>query len=173
MKSVILCTGGIFQLFSIVVTLSAFILEGSAAAFLKVPENKMSLLNRKTELQCSTNSIMPLIWSFISSGSPLFYTILFIHGNLTTSGAAKYKIERSVRGEYNLVMESVDLSYAGRYICTDGSFAPEVEAELAVIGKGYHIFLHCKVLGLSPIEFLSSNVYSTNLSTAQYTNTLY
>lgn len=140
---------------------SAFILEGSAAAFLTVPENKMTLLNSKTELQCSTKSVLPLIWSFISAGSPLFYTILYIHGNLTTSGAAKYKVDRNIRGQYNLVMESVDISYAGRYICTDGSYAPEVEAELAIIGKGYYIFLHYKVLGLSPIEFLSSNVYST------------
>lgn len=110
-------------------------MEAAEAALVTVPRNKIVFLNMKTELQCSTNSVNPIRWLFTSIDGRSVSAVFFIHENLTTHGEAKYKIEGSIRGQYNLVIESVDLSYAGRYKCIEGSLGPEVEVELAVIGK--------------------------------------
>ena len=91
----------------------------------------MVFLNNKAVLQCSTNSVMPISW-FFGPTDTFEKTAVFLHGDLTTT---KYKIDRRIPGQYNLVIESVDLSHAGTYQCSEGSYGPKVEAKLAVIGK--------------------------------------
>ena len=109
----------------------AVILEGTAAEFMTVPENEIVFLNSTAVLQCSTNSTKPISWFFESAKSFGTNAVVLL-GNLTT---AKYKLDRSIPGQYNLIIESADLSYAGTYKCSEGSFGPKVEAKLVVIGK--------------------------------------
>jgi len=118
-------------------------LKGTAAALINVPRNEVVFLNASIELQCSTNSDEPISWSFIPADGHIVTDWLLIHGNFTAYSVGKYKIDRSIRGQYNLVIDSVDFSYAGRYRCTEGSFGTESEAELVVIGKDAIDFFFC------------------------------
>src|SRR6218665_2720340 len=96
----------------------ALAFKGTTAAFITVPENEIVFLNSKAVLQCSTNSTKPISWFFESAMS--FGTIaVVLLGNLTRS---KYNLDRSIPGQYNLVIESADLSHAGTYKCSEGSF---------------------------------------------------
>lgn len=106
--------------------------KGSQASFLSFPRNEMALANESVQLQCSTGSEKPLRWYVTYSGTTETKT-LFGRGNLSSAGESKYRIDTSAR--YNLIIDSVDLSHAGTYICAEEPFGLEVEAKLAVIGK--------------------------------------
>ena len=94
----------------------------------------MALANERVELRCSADSGKSLQWS-VRYALTTEVIGLFIQGNFTDDGKSKYRIDTRIRGQCNLIIDSVDLSYAGKYMCTEEPFGPEVEAQLAVIGK--------------------------------------
>ena len=111
-------------------------LIGSEAEFLAFPRNLIALENESVEFQCSTDSVKSLRWYVTYAGSKESIAII-ARGNSSSAsaGAVKYRIDTSIRGQSNLIMEAVNMSYAGKYTCSEGFTGPEVEAELAVIGK--------------------------------------
>lgn len=112
-------------------------MEDCEAVFLKVPQNKVALLNSSVEFQCRTNSSESLNWSFASAGTTDSLA-LSTGKKLTKVGKSKYRINTNIGGQYDLIIDSVDFSYAGWYKGSEGgSVGSQVEAELAVIGKLY------------------------------------
>lgn len=93
--------------------------------------------NESVEFQCSTDSVTKsLRWHVIYAGSKESFAIIARRNSSSASaGELRYSIDTSGRGQCTLTMKAVTMSYAGKYMCSEGFAGPEVEAELAVVGK--------------------------------------
>lgn len=111
---------------------TALIFHGSAVAFKTVPQNQIAVFGSDVEFQCSTDSSKSLSWSVRDANKAMFSEV---SGLMTSFGEEFVKIDTSIRGKYDLTVKSVVFQDAGKYKCSEGSFGPEVEADLAVIGE--------------------------------------
>lgn len=116
---------------------------------LTVPKNAVAKLGDRVEFECSTSETIgeggSLDWTFFSATSKN-KSIITETGIITQTCHSKYAVENSIQGRYNLIMNSVDLSFGGMYTCTWSGTAeetPSSSAELIVIGivLFFHLFL--------------------------------
>ena len=107
---------------------------GSEVSFISHPRNELALANERVEFRCSSDPRKTLKWT-VTYARTTELIELFADGNFTASAISKFGIDTRIPGQCNLIIDSVDLSYAGKYKCIEEPFGPEVEAELAVIGE--------------------------------------
>lgn len=138
-------------------TYVAFVIyKGSEAEFLSFPRNQIALENESVEFQCSTDSVnKSLRWYVIYAVSKETIAII-ARGNSSSAsvGKLKYSIDSTIRGQCNLIIEAVNMSYTGKYMCSEGFAGPEAEAELAVVGKivSFYILYQYIVTGTKNFE---------------------
>ena len=102
--------------------------------------NKIVNTGQRVELKCSTNATAPLIWRFKGVNSSQFETI-YLNGQISKKFSSSYKVNTSINGRWDLVIDSVALAQAGTYRCENiETYDPQaivmkVSAELIVIGK--------------------------------------
>src|SRR6218665_1921352 len=98
------------------------------------PKNTVALLGKKVVIECTTNLSTPVRWKVNSE-------IIYYNEVITESLRSKFRIETSSDGTYmyNLIIDEVDLSHAGTYICLPTVYPGEREegfsAQLTVLGK--------------------------------------
>ena len=96
------------------------------------PKNTVALLGKTVILECTTNLSTPVRWKVNSD-------IIYYNEVITESLRSRFRIENSSYGTHNLVIDKVDLSHAGTYICLPTVYPGEREegfsAQLTVLGK--------------------------------------
>lgn len=110
-----------------------------------VPKNTIAKLGARVELVCQTDAPIPVRWNFSPAGSQN-RTVIYLSGVITHSLKNKYAIDNDRTGRYNLIMNSVDLSFGGSYTCSDApssqsrqrSTRSSGSAKLMVIGIYAH-----------------------------------
>src|SRR6218665_400608 len=113
-------------------------LTRTCGILINAPNSKVAKLGDRVEFECSTNETTPdssglqtytnapeeanpLVWIFLSATSS---TEEFIYrgGFVPQKLSLKYAIAgETIRGRYNLVINSVDLTFAGTYTCSETS----------------------------------------------------
>lgn len=101
-------------------------------SLIAVPRSIVAKLGDRFELECNLDTEDPVNWEFSSSGS-LNSMVICQSGIITHGFEDKYAIDKSRTGQYNLIMNSVDLSFGGTYTCSDSDLSRS--AELIVIGS--------------------------------------
>lgn len=103
------------------------------------PMNTVSVEGETVKMESSRNSSeLPINWEFASAGSSQFLTI-YTSARITVNLSSRYKIYTDNRTRYDIVIDSVDLSHAGTYICTpiteDVIDEVPATAQLTVLGE--------------------------------------
>src|SRR6218665_984972 len=99
-----------------------------------VPRSLVALTGAGAELKCSADENQSVIWGFTSYNTSRD-TDLYFGDNISLPFISRYKIEKKIRGQHNLVIDSVDLDHAGKYQCV-------------TIATGSKTFAHLNVLGM-------------------------
>lgn len=107
-----------------------------SAALTETPNNTLALLHSKATLKCSTNLTPPIDWYFYPSTAPNERHPIYLNEALTLTVEHKYKVNVPISGTYELIIESVDWSYVGIYLCYDeAGIGVNASATLTVLGK--------------------------------------
>lgn len=101
---------------------------------LTVPRNLVALTGEKVELKCSVEENPSVVWGFTSYNTSKDADISFGE-NISLPLKSRYKIEKRVRGQHNIVIDSVDLDHAGKYRCLTIATGIKVVAYLTVLGR--------------------------------------
>lgn len=105
----------------------------TVSSLITVPKNTVTKLGDRVELECSTNAQSPVRWEFSIADSHN-KSIVYHSGIITHSLQDKYTIDNNRKGRYNLIVNSVDLSFGGTYTCIDAEDLSSRSAELIAIG---------------------------------------
>lgn len=141
---------------SVLITVSC--VGNTVSSLITVPKNTVAKLGDRVELECSTNAQIPVRWEFSIADSHN-KSIVYHSGIITHSLQDKYAIDNNRKGQYNLIVNSVDLSFGGTYTCIDAEDLSSRSAELiaivanpvcstnasTVIVEGYYIQIVCTI----------------------------
>ena len=99
----------------------------------KFPVNTAADVGAIVTLHCQfqNGSANNIIWQFVRAGETEGNNIVF---GCSPLAGYNISVDNSIRG-CGLVISNIQLSYAGRYICSDFVTAARVSAELIVFGK--------------------------------------
>ena len=104
----------------------------AAARLLRGPDNVGALVGSRVQLRCMFHhrSCKDMMWLKVKqSGSP---TILYFANSVPENLRGKYRVSISARGECILSINTLQLSDAGAFACSEGSVTKS--ATLTVIG---------------------------------------
>lgn len=108
------------------------------SVFLTKPTNTVSFVGERVRIECSSNPSDLLVdWEFARAGSNSF-SYIYTGERITESLTSRYKMDTDGKTRYDIVIDSVDLSHAGRYRCTPvtGQLL-SATASLTVLGIGF------------------------------------
>src|SRR6218665_3020067 len=115
-------------------------MQPTRSQLLSSPMNTIAKIGHRVELECSTSATAPLIWRFKGVNSTQFEDI-YLNGQISQKVSSTYKVNTSINGRWNLIIDSVAVAQAGTYRCENAetydpqAIAMKVSAELIVIGK--------------------------------------
>lgn len=119
-----------------------FALISLSIAFLKMkPKNTVSLKGRRVGFECrrenSSDPQYPIDWIFTTYGATAKKQFYF-DGKFHFNSSALYRVLTNETGQYDLIIDSVDFSYAGTYGCSPRApdnkpTAQSYSAELVVL----------------------------------------
>src|SRR6218665_2958870 len=115
-------------------------MQPTRSQLLSSPMNTIAKIGHRVELECSTNATAPLVWRFKGINSTQFEDI-YLNGQITREFSSIYKVNTSINGRWNLVIDSVAVDQAGTYRCENTetydphAIVMNVSAELVVTGK--------------------------------------
>src|SRR5688572_13946874 len=87
------------------VILSNFVCDASS---LTVPKSSVAVIGDKVELKCSADGDQQVIWGFTSFNASKD-TDIYHGNNISSAFTSRYKIDRRISGQHNLVIDPVDL----------------------------------------------------------------
>ena len=81
------------------------------------PRTSVVVNGTRVELNCCINENDSATWTYISWNAST-ETSIYLGKDIVASMRSRYKIDKSISGQHNLIIDSVDLAHAGRYRCT-------------------------------------------------------
>lgn len=119
-----------------------------------VPKNTFAKIGDRVEFECSTNETIssfsgfssdyegeaiPLTWMFSSATSSTADLFIYHSGYVDHNLSSRYSVDDHTPGSYNLIVNSVALSFAGTYTCSGPQILGEdrhnhASAELIIFG---------------------------------------
>lgn len=116
-----------------------------------VLENLVAVIGDGIELKCNADWNQYVIWGFTSYNTSKDEEIYF-GDNISSLFKSRYK---SIIGQHNLIIDSVDLDHAGIYQCVTIPTDNITVSHLAVLGRAYvnlkymsYIFARLNEMGL-------------------------
>ena len=110
------------------------------------------LIRERVSMNCSVNRSDEATWTYTAWNTST-ETNIYSGRDIVASMRSRYKIDRRISGEHNLIIESVDLFHAGRYKCTAIMERQlKMDVLVAVLGNYKLIIIIAMVLE----EFLTS-----------------
>src|SRR6218665_72977 len=100
--------------FLVLVVLSNIATVKSSVA---VHRSSVVLIGEGVELKCSVTGNDVATWKYTAWNSSTETNIYLGKDDIVTSMRSRYKIDKNISGQYNLIIEPVDLVHAGRYQC--------------------------------------------------------
>ena len=80
------------------------------------PKSSVVMIGSRMELNCSVNENDSRAWTYTSWNSSTERSI-YLGENIVASMRSRYRIDKTTSGKHNLIIDSVDLTHAGRYRC--------------------------------------------------------
>src|SRR6218665_1253357 len=102
---------------------------------LTLPIHSVVIIGDKVEMNCGvTGSNLTTLWNYTSWNTST-ERVIYRGGDIVDSLRSRYKIDKNISGQHNLIIDSVDFAHAGRYICTSGIDALWTYIRLIVLGN--------------------------------------
>ena len=100
-----------------------------------VPRSSVVLTGDKVEFHCSVTGSGLTTWTYTSWNTSTEREI-YSGLDIFDSVKSRYKIDKRISGQHNLIIDSVDLAYAGIYKCTSGiQKTLRTDIQLVVLGN--------------------------------------
>ena len=107
----------------------------SVMSSLSIPRSSVVLTGEKVEMNCSVTGSGLTTWTYTSWNTSTEREI-YRGGDIVASMRSRYKIDKNISGQHNLIIDSVDSAHAGRYSCTSGTEKTlRIDIELIVLGN--------------------------------------
>ena len=114
------------------------------ASLVTVPRSSAAVIGNRVELKCSSNSDKQVVWAFTPTNISTD-TELYFGDDISLPFRSRYTINNSVRGQHNLIINSVDLELAGKYSCVEFATDNKAISYLTVLGM-YIMYAHTKLI---------------------------
>ena len=113
-------------------------LIGTKAVIYKEPEDTIANVTNTIRFQCSSDQMIS--WFYASDESSLKQKRILHNGKrFNVDFYARYSIDNATKGQMDLVIDDVQYSDAGIYICAEyGSSSPKY-SQLIVLSKLFHL----------------------------------
>lgn len=110
------------------------------------PQEIVAVKGDRVECECTTDSPDDYVsWDLRKYNDPMNPIWLGQGNGSQNSNGLSYRRIRKAQGHFVLVIESVDRSHAGVYICEEGfRLVSSIAAELTVIGMNYFKLIYIK-----------------------------
>src|SRR6218665_863947 len=95
---------------------TALYTQPARSQLLSSPIDTIAKIGHRVELECSTNATTQLIWRFKGVNSTQF-ELIYLNGQIALEFWSRYKVNTTVNGRWDLVIDSVTGVQAGTYRC--------------------------------------------------------
>ena len=115
-------------------------LIGTMAAMQYEPEDTIANVTNTIRFQCSSDQMIS--WVYASDESSLTQKRVLHNGKrFSIDVDRRYSIENVTKGQMDLIIDNVQYSDAGIYICAKYGTSSPKYSQLIVLSKLFHVFL--------------------------------